>query len=137
MADAAKSVGAKVISLELADYKQAFASEMLSEAGLSEHVDFRLGDAVQLAKDIDEKVDFALIDIWKELYIGCLEAIYPKLSDEAVLTADNMIYPDMARPEVRVYRSAVMDKPDLQTALLPIGAGIELSVKWPAGSPKL
>jgi hypothetical protein len=48
-----------------------------------------------------------------------------------------MIEPAMARPDVRVYRAAVQSKADLQTTLLPIGQGIELSVKWTLGNEKL
>ena len=78
-----------------------------------------------------------LLDIWKDLYVPCLEAFYPKLSDEGVIAADNMIEPEMAREDVRKYRAAIRALPDMQTALLPIGSGIELSVRWPAGNPKL
>ena len=81
--------------------------------------------------------DFILLDIWKELYTPCFDAFYPKLSEEAIIASDNMITPEMARPDVRVYREAVRAKPDLQTVLLPIGQGIELSVKWSAGNGKL
>lgn len=137
LADAAKAVNANVITLELADYKQAFASKMIADAGLSDFVSFELGDAVELAQKIDQPVDFCLIDIWKELYVACFDAIYPKLSDEAMIAADNMISPEMARPEVRKFRDAVKQKADMQSTLLPIGAGIELSVKWPQNSDKL
>ena len=72
-----------------------------------------------------------------DAYLPCFEAFYPKLSEEGVIAADNMIEPEMARPEVRAYRAAVQAKADMQTALLPIGSGIELAVKWSAGNPKL
>ena len=81
--------------------------------------------------------DFALLDIWKELYLPCFEALYPKLTDEGLICADNMITPEVARPEVRQYRTAVQAKPDLQTTLLPVGQGIELTVRWSAGNGNL
>lgn len=137
LADAARAVGAQVVTMELADYKQAHAREQLAEAGLADVVDFRLGDAVALTRADPGTFDFALLDIWKELYLPCFEALYPKLDEEAVICADNMISPEMARPEVRQYRAAVQAKADLQTALLPIGQGIELSVRWSAGNAKL
>lgn len=137
LADAARAVGARVVTMELADYKQAHAREQLAEAGLADVVDFRLGDAVAMTAGDPGTFDFALLDIWKELYLPCFEALYPKLAEEAVICADNMITPEVARPEVRQYREAVRSKPDLQTALLPIGQGIELTVKWSAGNPKL
>jgi predicted O-methyltransferase YrrM len=137
LADAARSVGAMVVTMELADYKQAHARDMIARAGLSDVVDFRLGDAVAMIEADAGPWDFILLDIWKELYLPCFEAFYPKLSDEAIIAADNMITPEMARPDVRIYRAAVQSKADLQTTLLPIGQGIELSVKWSAGNGKL
>jgi predicted O-methyltransferase YrrM len=137
LADAARIVGARVITMELADYKQAHARAELAEAGLADVVDFRCGDAVAMTAADPGQFDFTLLDIWKELYLPCFEALYPRLADEGVICADNMIEPAMARPEVRQYRAAVQARPDLQTALLPIGQGIELTVRWSAGNAKL
>jgi predicted O-methyltransferase YrrM len=137
LADAAKKVGASLITMELADYKQAYAREKLTEAGLVDVVDFRQGDAVAMIEADEGPFDLVLLDIWKDVYLPCFEAFYPKLSEEAVIAADNMIDPVGARDSVRLYRAAVQAKSDLQTVLLPIGQGIELSVKWSAGNPKL
>jgi predicted O-methyltransferase YrrM len=137
LADAAQAVGATLITLELAANKQAYSREQIARAGLSGAVDFRLGDALDAIHADPGPFDLVLLDIWKELYVPCLEALYPKLPPEGIIAADNMIEPAMARPDVRAYRAAVKAKPDLQTALLPIGSGIELSVRWPAGHAKL
>jgi predicted O-methyltransferase YrrM len=137
LADAARAVGAQVVSMELAAEKQAYARAEIEAAGLADVVDFRLGDAVALLHADPGPWDFVLLDIWKELYVPCFEALYPKLAPEGLIAADNMIEPEMARPDVRTYRAAVRAKGDLQTTLLPVGSGIELSVRWPAGSAKL
>lgn len=137
MADAARTVGAKVVTMELADYKQAYARQQLAAAGLSQAVDWRCGDALELLEADPGPWDFVLLDIWKDLYEPCLNAVYPKLSEEGIICADNMIFPEIARPEVRAYRAAVRGKPDLQSTLLPIGQGLELSVKWSKGNSKL
>jgi predicted O-methyltransferase YrrM len=138
LADAARQVGARLVTMELADYKQAEARRLIGKAGLAGCVDFRLGDAVALIKaDSGPPFGFVLLDIWKELYVPCLQAFYPRLSPEGIIAADNMIEPAFARESARVYRTAVASLPDLQTTLLPIGSGIELSIRWPAGSPKL
>jgi predicted O-methyltransferase YrrM len=137
LADAARSVGAKLITMELADWKQAHAAEQIASAGLSDYVDFRCGDAVKMIEADAGPFDFILLDIWKELYLPCFEAFYPKLSDEAIIAADNMIYPVEARDDVRRYRTAVRAKDDLQSALLNIGSGIELTTKWSAGNQNL
>jgi len=137
LADAAKEIGGMVITLELADYKQDFAREQLAEAGLVDAVDFRCGDALELIAADPGPFDFVLLDLWKELYLPCFEAFYPKLSEEALVASDNMVEPEFEREKVRRYREAVRGKPDLQTMLLPVGSGIELTVKWSAGNAKL
>jgi predicted O-methyltransferase YrrM len=137
LADAARSIGARVISMELAGYKQDSARARLEEAGLADSVDLRCGDALALLAEDPGPFDFVLLDIWKDLYLPCFEAVYPKLSDEGVIASDNMVEPAHDRHSVRAYREAVRTKADLQTVLLPIGSGIELTVRWGAGNPKL
>jgi predicted O-methyltransferase YrrM len=130
LAEAARRTGGTVTTYELAEDKQAYARDQLVEAGLAEHVDWKLGDAVALLDEVEPGVDFVLIDLWKDLYVPCFEKIYPKLSENGVIAADNMLQPEMARADAEAYRAAVRDKADLQTLLLPIGSGIELSVLW-------
>jgi predicted O-methyltransferase YrrM len=137
LADAARAVGGQVITMDLADYKQAFMREQLAAAGLADHVETRCGDAVALIAAEAGPFDFVLLDIWKELYLPCFEALYPKLSEEGIVAADNMIDPPGHRDSVREYRAAVRAKGDMQQVLLPCGQGIELAVKWSAGNPKL
>ena len=137
LADAVKQVGGTLITMDLAAYKQAYARERLTTAGLVDAVEFRTGDAVEMIAADPGPFDLVLLDIWKDLYVPCLNAFHPKLSDEAIVAADNMIEPERARADARAYRAAVRALPDMQSALLPIGSGIELSVKWAAGNAKL
>jgi predicted O-methyltransferase YrrM len=137
LADAVQQVGGKLITMDLAGYKQTYARAMLQKAKISDVVDFRLGDAVALINADTGLFDFVLLDIWKDLYVPCLHAFYPKLADEGIIAADNMIEPAMAREEVREYRDALASLSDMRTTLLPIGNGIELSVKWSPGNEKL
>jgi len=137
LADAAAQVGAQVITMDLADYKQEHARTQLTEAGLLDAVDLRCGDALDLLAQDQGPWDFVLLDIWKELYLPCFEAFYPALSEEALVASDNMIEPAFDRPSVRMYREAVRGKPDLQSVLLPMGSGIELTARWSAGNPNL
>ena len=137
MADALTQVGGTLITMELADYKQAAARTMIERAGISDVVDFRLGDAVALINADAGPFDLVLLDIWKDLYVACLHAVHPKLADEGIIAADNMIEPAVVREDARKYRAAVGSLPDMQTVLLPIGSGIELSVKWSSANTKL
>jgi predicted O-methyltransferase YrrM len=137
LADAARECGARVVTVDLDGAKQAYAKEQLTKAGLADHVEFRCGDALDLVAADDGEFGLVLLDIWKNLYVPCFEAVYPKLAEEGVIVSDNMIYPEGARDAVRALRGAIRAKPDLQTVLLPLGSGIELTVKWSEGSGKL
>lgn len=137
LADASRECGAKVVSIDLEADKQAYARRQLERAGLAQFVEFRCGDAVELIAADPGPWEFVLLDIWKNMYLPCFEALYPKLADEGVIASDNMIYPESARDAVHALRDAVKRMPDLQTVLLPIGSGIELTVRWNAGNAKL
>lgn len=126
LAMAARETGGRLVSLDIAAGKQAYAREQLERAGLAGHVEFVLGDAVESARRLDGPVDFVLIDLWKDLYIPSFDAIYPKLASPAFIVADNMIDPPNNHAEAEAYRAHVrMHVP--QTVLLPLGSGIELS----------
>jgi predicted O-methyltransferase YrrM len=132
LAAAAHATGGKVHTLELVPSKQKFAQSQLHEAGLDACVEWHVGDATSLLEDIPGPFDFVLVDLWKDLYVSCFELFYPKLADNAVVVADNMLFPEVARPDAQAYRAAVRAKRALQSVLLPIGNGIEVSCVWRA-----
>lgn len=130
LAEAARASGGKLISMELHAYKTEFAREMAEKAGLAEHIDFQIGDAVEMIKALPSGVDFVLVDLWKDLYIPCLEAFHPKLNAGAIIVADNMFMP--GNEDVKRYGEAVRAKPGITSILLPVGSGIEVSRYDPA-----
>jgi predicted O-methyltransferase YrrM len=127
LADAARQTGGKVITLELQADKQAYAREQLRKAGLDSFVDFRPGDARESLAELEGPIDFVLLDLWKDLYIPCFDLFYPKLSSGAFVVADNMTYPESAKAHASTYRKHVRSTPDIQSILLPVGQGLEVS----------
>jgi predicted O-methyltransferase YrrM len=130
LAEAARASGGRLITMELHAYKSQYAEEMAAKAGLSDWIDFRVGDAVQMIGELSGKVDFVFVDLWKDLYVPCLEAFYPKLNPGAIIVADNMLRP--GSEDVRAYGQAVRAKPGMRSVLLPVGTGMEVS-RYEAG----
>ena len=120
LAEAARAIGGRVVTVEAVEKKQAYARAAIAKAGLADIVDFRLGDAIEILKTLPGRFDFVLLDIWKDLYIPCLDLFYPKL-------APGVIQPVAHQAEAADYRRAVRAKPRMQSLLLPLGQGIELS----------
>jgi predicted O-methyltransferase YrrM len=125
LAEAARAAGGRLTTMELQGYKSAYARDMATKAGLAEHVDFKVGDAIAMIAALPFRLDFVLVDLWKDLYVPCLDAFYPKLNPGAILVADNMLRP--GGESVRQYAEAVRAKPGMTSVLLPVGSGIEVS----------
>ncbi|EJK81299.1 DUF1442 domain-containing protein [Agrobacterium sp. SHOUNA12C] len=125
LAEAARATGGRLITMELHDYKSAYARDKATKAGLADHIDFKVGDAVQMISELTIGVDLVLVDLWKDLYVPCLEAFYPKLNPGAIIIADNMIRP--GNEDVQAYGRAVRAKAGITSVLLPVGMGIEVS----------
>lgn len=127
LSDAARETDGRVQTLEIAPNKQAYARAMLTKARLVDRVDFHQGNALELLPKLAAQIDFVLIDLWKDLYVPCLELLVPKLAPGAILVADNMLQPREAREDALAYRRAVRRLPGVSSVLLPIGSGLEVS----------
>lgn len=125
LAEAARQTGGRLITMELHEYKSAYARDMAIKAGLADHIDFRVGDAVAMIGDLQIGIDLVLVDLWKDLYVPCLEAFYPKLNPGAIIIADNMTRP--GNEDVRNYARAIRSKPGITSVEIPVGAGLEIS----------
>lgn len=125
LAEAARARSGRLITMEFYDYKSAYAQRMAEQAGLADYIDFRIGDAVKMIGELTETIDFVLVDLWKDLYVPCLEAFYPKLNSGAIIVADNMLR--AANDDVKRYGEAVRMKAGITSVLLPVGAGLEVS----------
>jgi predicted O-methyltransferase YrrM len=128
MADAAKNAGAVVYTLEIVPSKQTYAAAMLEQAGLTEYVRFVAGDATVTLGELDAVVDFVLIDLWKNLYIPAFDAVLPKLAPEAVVIADNMLFPDYQVEAAAEYQAHIRSIPGVESVTIPIGSGLEFSL---------
>src|SRR5262249_8439958 len=127
LAEAARATGGRLITMELSEAKSRYARDMAKKAGLADHVDYRVGDAVKMIQELSPGIDFVLVDLWKDLYVPCLDAFFPKLSPGAIVVADNMIEPAMAAREAAEYRKAVRAKSKMTSILVPVGSGLEIS----------
>ena len=127
LAEAARAVGGRVVSLELRAAKTEYARTQLARAQLESLVEFRIGDALESLAQLPGPFDFVLIDLWKDMYVPVFERLYPKLAPGAVVVADNMLQPENTRPHARAYRERVRAAADMSSVLLAVGNGLEVS----------
>jgi predicted O-methyltransferase YrrM len=127
LAEAARATGGLVTTLELHENKVEYARTQIAKAGLAEFVDFRIGDALSTLERLDGPFELVLLDLWKDLYVPAIDLVYPKLARGALVVADNMTYPERARPDANRYRAHIRAKKDITSVLLDVGSGLELS----------
>jgi predicted O-methyltransferase YrrM len=115
-----------VIGSELEASKVAKANQHLAEAGLSQFADIRPGDALQTLRETG-LIDLLFLDGWKLLYLDMLKLLLPSLRQGAVVLADDVnLFPN----DVAAYLDYVRNPANgFVTATLPLGDGIEYSVK--------
>jgi predicted O-methyltransferase YrrM len=127
LAEAARAIGGRVVTTELAPGKSQFAHEKLKSVGLDWYVDFKVGDALQLLDALPGPFDFVLVDLWKDLYVPCFDRFVGKLGEDAIVVADNMLFPQNAREHAAAYQRRVRESGRFDTVSLPVGSGLELS----------
>lgn len=132
LAEATEAVGGRLVSLEINESKIRYAQQQIDEAGLSSVVEFVQGDALTGIAAINQPVDFALIDLWKELYVPVLDALYPCLTQGSIVAADNICSPAIHAPVMQGYVRHVRSLAGMQSVTVPIGNGLELSRYSPA-----
>jgi predicted O-methyltransferase YrrM len=54
------------------------------------------------------------------------------MAEGGIIAADNILFPEIVRADAEAYRRAVRAISAAESALLPIGQGIELSSFWPS-----
>lgn len=129
LADAARETGGKVHSFELSRKKVDFAREKLRSLGLQDFVEFYVGDALQNLPKLDVPLDLVLIDCWKSLYIPTFKLIAPMLTQNGLIVADNMLHPVETQHDAQKYQAHVRSCLDLESMLLPVGSGLEITRK--------
>jgi len=127
LADAARSVGGRIVSVEIDPARSATALEHLRATGLAEHVELRTEDAATtLAGSADAAWDMIFLDAERPAYAGYWPDLLRTLRDGGLLVVDNVL---SHADEVRAFRALVSGEPGVSEALAPTGAGALLIVK--------
>jgi predicted O-methyltransferase YrrM len=79
----------RVVTTELNAAKIAAARQNFAEAGLQDLITVLEGDATSTLVEVQSPISFVLLDGWKELYLPVLALLEPRLTDGALVVADN------------------------------------------------
>ncbi|WP_422859674.1 O-methyltransferase [Flagellimonas sp. S174] len=94
---AAKANHGKVITTELLPEKAEIAQNNFKEAELEEWVEVRVGDAMKTLQDVNDGIEFLLLDGWNDLYLPLVKLLEPKFKKGMLIYTDNASFKS-ARP---------------------------------------
>jgi len=130
-----KKTGGKIITIDQDKKKIERAKRNFEDAGLSDLIDIRNGDALEVILDIknesnsSESFDFVFIDADKERYIQYFDAILPMVKPGGLIGADNILFPERFQKFSNLYVKHVRNNPKIRSVTIPIDNGEELSLK--------
>jgi predicted O-methyltransferase YrrM len=127
LADAARSVGAALVSVEIETERTAQARDNLGAAGLDAHVELRTEDAAAtLATSADGEWGLIFLDAERPAYPDYWPDLVRALAPGGLLVVDNVLsHADQVAP----FRALVTADGRVAEALVPTGAGALLVVR--------
>lgn len=102
---------AEIDTIEIDGLRNERAMAVMERAGFTERVRCYLGDAREILPTLYGPYDFVYFDGPKGQYLRQLEMIEPKLGENAVIAADNVLFRGLVRssePVEHRYRTLVM-----------------------------
>ena len=135
--------GGHITTIEKYEKRIPIARENFKRAGMEGCITLLEGDAAEVMDGLDEIFDLIFMDAAKGQYIHFLPKVMRLLAVGGVLISDNVLQDGdliesrfaVARrnrtihARMREYLYELKHRPDLQTAIIPIGDGVTVSVK--------
>jgi predicted O-methyltransferase YrrM len=127
LADAARSVGGRVVSVEIEEARSALAAENLEQGGVRDFVELRVEDAtITLGGSPERAWDMIFLDAERSAYVSYWPDLLRTLRPGGLLAVDNVL---SHAEEVSEFRALLAAEPQVDEALVPTGAGLLLVVR--------
>lgn len=125
-----------IITIEMDHLKVERANKNFDEAGIKNIIDLKEGQADHVLAEIsknylegDRLFDFVFFDADKENLIHYFDIVLPMVRVGGIIATDNILYPEEYRSMMTNYTNYIKNKPNIQSMMIPIGNGEELTIK--------
>lgn len=123
-------LGGRVVSIDRNPDKVAMADANLKRAGLRDRVDLRQGDATEVAATLPGPFDLVFFDADRVSAPAQLNLLLPKLTDDALLLADNAL---SHAQDSAAYLAAVTALEGFDHVVVPVGKGLSVAYRGGKG----
>jgi len=127
----------KLITLDINAELENKVRNYFNEAGLSQRIDYRIGDARKIIPQLKETFDLVFIDADKENYSLYYDLVIDKVLPGGILMADNVLWsgkvvdpqPDKDTRAILEFNRKVQADPRVENLLLSLRDGIMMMYK--------
>ena len=138
-------VARKLYTFEINDEMEDFTRPWIEGSGLAELIDFRIGDANQLAPQLGVMFDMAFVDGDKRTYVETYETVLPLLNPGGFILADNTLWDghvidpaydhDHQTRGIRAFNDHVAADTRVEKVILPLRDGLTIIRKKQGVAP--
>lgn len=138
----------EIVSLELSPERAAVARDFVDRSAYGSRIRIIIGDAGENIQKLTGLFDMVFIDAAKGQYPDYLRKIYPLLTEDALVVADNVLFRGYVRGDVpaprrfrtivkrlREYIAMVAENGHFKTEIYENGDGLAVSWRLPADKP--
>ena len=128
--------GGRLITLDINEELAEMAKGYWTEAGVSDKIDHRIGNALEVIPTIDGPFDLVFIDADKKNYGKYYDLIIDKMAPGGVILADNVLWSGKVIDEsakdkdtvaIKAYNQKVQNDDRVDNMLLPLRDGIMMA----------
>lgn len=126
------SADGKLVTIDINEELEKRVRNYFQEAGLTDRIDYRIGDAAQIIPSLDLVFDLVFIDADKENYARYYDLVFEKVSPGGLILADNVLWSgkvvksktDKDTRALVEFNEKVRNDPRVECMLLPLRDGI-------------
>jgi caffeoyl-CoA O-methyltransferase len=127
--------GGRVITCDTEQETTEIARRYAEEAGVADRIDYRVGPGLDVVEQLDGPFDLVFVDADKGNYVNYYEAALPKLADDGLIVADNVLWSGRVVNEaseeegtqhIREFNEHVMRDDRVECVMLTVRDGMTL-----------
>lgn len=131
--------GGRLITIDINEELETMVRRYIADAGLSDTIDFRIGNALDIIPGIEHEIDLVFIDADKTNYSNYFDLVIEKVRPGGYIIADNVLWsgkvveqPDTNDLDTKAlidYCDKVAADPRVENVLFPIRDGLLVARK--------
>jgi predicted O-methyltransferase YrrM len=126
LASALQAVGGRLTTIEHDSAKVNLARANFRRANVADVVDIQIGDASRVLRKLEGSFDLVFFDATKSDQLDNLKLVWDRISPGSLIVSDNTL---THVQELVSYTAYVRSHPQMDSLLVPIGNGFEMTLK--------